>query len=218
VPLPLTLLLLVLAAIINLHCYNSYTEPPLLHTNAAAVHYRYYCVKLLLSTSVEWDAVSATARDFICSLLKREPSQRLTAPQALQHPWFAAAAALQKQALQGSSDSPAGTTAAAASGAAAGGTAAGAGAGAGATSTGNGELTMARINVRLRRFVGMNKLKKVALNVIAQQLTEAQIGHLRTMFEALDADGNGVISVQELQQVCVTRLDFIEVLTLHAWF
>jgi EF hand len=208
VPLPLTLLLLVLAAIINLHCYNSYTELPLLHTNAAAVHYRYYCFKLLLSTSVEWDAVSATARDFICSLLKREPSQRLTAPQALQHPWFAAAAALQMQALQGSSaaslssDSPTGTTAAAASGAAAG----GAGAGAGATTTGNGELTMARINVRLRRFVGMNKLKKVALNVIAQQLTEAQIGHLRTMFEALDADGNGVISVQELQQVCVTRL------------
>lgn len=38
---------------------------------------------------------------------------------------------------------------------------------------------MQRINHRLRRFVGMSKLKKVALNVIAQQLTEAEIGHLR---------------------------------------
>jgi serine/threonine protein kinase len=156
--------------------------------------------------------VSATARDFICSLLKREPSQRLTAPQALQHPWFAAAAALQKQAaLQGSTgaspggDSPNAPTAAStaiSSSTAAGATAAAASASAtSAGATGNGELTMERINVRLRRFVGMNKLKKVALNVIAQQLTEAQIGHLRTMFEALDADGNGVISVQELRQV-----------------
>ncbi|CAN0509700.1 unnamed protein product, partial [Ectocarpus sp. 12 AP-2014] len=42
-----------------------------------------------------------------------------------------------------------------------------------------GALANARINHRLRRFVRMSKLKKVALNVIAQQLTEAEIGHLR---------------------------------------
>lgn len=60
---------------------------------------------------------------------------------------------------------------------------------------------MQRINHRLRRFVGMSKLKKVALNVIAQQLTEAEIGHLRGVFERLDAEGNGVISVNELEQV-----------------
>jgi calcium-dependent protein kinase len=41
------------------------------------------------------------------------------------------------------------------------------------------DLVVPRLNHRLRRFVGMNKLKKVALNVIAQQLTEAEIGHLR---------------------------------------
>lgn len=41
------------------------------------------------------------------------------------------------------------------------------------------QVSMQRINHRLRRFVGMSKLKKVALNVIAQQLTEAEIGHLR---------------------------------------
>lgn len=43
----------------------------------------------------------------------------------------------------------------------------------------NGQVSMQRINHRLRRFVGMSKLKKVALNVIAQQLTEKEIGHLR---------------------------------------
>jgi calcium-dependent protein kinase len=151
--------------------------------------------------NAEWDAVSATARDFICSLLRKEPSERLTAPQALQHPWFATAAAASHNAAttaagtanSSSSDSPQQSSTA------------------GdqrpptvnVTPTNTGELTLERINVRLRRFVGMNKLKKVALNVIAQQLTEAQIGHLRTMFEALDADGNGVISVQELRQVCI---------------
>ncbi len=32
------------------------------------------------------------------------------------------------------------------------------------------------------RFIGMNKLKRVALNVIAQQLSEAQIGNMREVF------------------------------------
>ncbi len=31
----------------------------------------------------------------------------------------------------------------------------------------------------LRRFIGMNKLKRLALNVIAEQLTEADMGSLK---------------------------------------
>lgn len=38
---------------------------------------------------------------------------------------------------------------------------------------------MEGIKRRMQRFVHMNKLKKVALNVIAQSLTENEIGHLR---------------------------------------
>mmetsp|Transcript_9411 Transcript_9411/g.14440 ORF Transcript_9411/g.14440 Transcript_9411/m.14440 type:complete len:555 (-) Transcript_9411:311-1975(-) len=58
------------------------------------------------------------------------------------------------------------------------------------------------INTSLRRFVGMGKLKKVALNVIAHQLTEAEIGSLKQLFQQLDGDGNGVITVEELKEVC----------------
>lgn len=31
----------------------------------------------------------------------------------------------------------------------------------------------------LRRFIGMNKLKRLALNIIAEQLSEAEIGSLK---------------------------------------
>mmetsp|Transcript_22420 Transcript_22420/g.35199 ORF Transcript_22420/g.35199 Transcript_22420/m.35199 type:complete len:502 (-) Transcript_22420:256-1761(-) len=52
---------------------------------------------------------------------------------------------------------------------------------------------------RLKQFVGMNKLKRHALNIIANQLTEAEIGHLRKVFSAIDDDGNGVITLEELR-------------------
>jgi len=50
----------------------------------------------------------------------------------------------------------------------------------------------------MRRFMGMNKLKKVAINVIAQELTEEEIGSMKKVFESIDTDGNGTISVEEL--------------------
>ncbi|GMH78399.1 hypothetical protein TrLO_g2326, partial [Triparma laevis f. longispina] len=39
--------------------------------------------------SPEWDSISTKAKDFISNLLKKEPKQRLTAANALDHPWFA---------------------------------------------------------------------------------------------------------------------------------
>jgi len=38
--------------------------------------------------SPDWDGISDMAKEFICNLLKREPSQRLTASEALKHPWI----------------------------------------------------------------------------------------------------------------------------------
>jgi len=38
--------------------------------------------------SPDWDGISESAKDFICSLLKREPSKRLSAAEALKHPWI----------------------------------------------------------------------------------------------------------------------------------
>lgn len=50
----------------------------------------------------------------------------------------------------------------------------------------------------LRRFNGHNKLKKAALGVIADQLTEGEIRELRKTFREIDTDGNGVITMSEL--------------------
>lgn len=119
--------------------------------------------------SPEWDRISLEARDFIRSLLKMNPSERLTAEQALEHAWIVGEGGTTPPQV------PAPVEVA-------------------------GEM-VERINHRLRRFVGMGKLKKVALNVIAQHLTEAQIGHLRDVFQSLDADGNGSISVEELRNI-----------------
>jgi calcium-dependent protein kinase len=38
--------------------------------------------------SPDWDGISDSAKDFICNLLKRDPSKRSTAAQALSHPWI----------------------------------------------------------------------------------------------------------------------------------
>lgn len=106
--------------------------------------------------SPEWTSVSNEAKDLISKLLLVEPSKRLTAQEALRHPWLSGAA----------------------------------------PST---QLS-ANLNIftSLKRFTGHNKLKKAALGVIADQMTESEIAELKNQFMAIDADGNGVITVAEL--------------------
>ncbi|CAM9559159.1 unnamed protein product [Ectocarpus sp. 6 AP-2014] len=68
-----------------------------------------------------------------------------------------------------------------------------------------------QLSSRLRRFTGMSNLKRAALNVIANQLTEADIGHLRNAFREIDADNNGSICVDELKMVVKKEgLEYIE--------
>jgi len=38
--------------------------------------------------SPDWDDISAEAKGFICALLKKDSKERMTAAQALKHPWF----------------------------------------------------------------------------------------------------------------------------------
>lgn len=52
---------------------------------------------------------------------------------------------------------------------------------------------------KLRHFQSENKLKKAALNIIAGQLSEERISGLRRAFEALDANGDGQLSLAELK-------------------
>lgn len=106
--------------------------------------------------SPEWTYVSNEAKDFISNLLLLKPSQRLTAEEALRHPWLSGAAPTTDIPLN------------------------------------------SNIFTSLKRFTGHNKLKKAALGVIADQMTEGEIAELKKQFMAIDADGNGVITVAEL--------------------
>ncbi|KAL5983240.1 Calcium-dependent protein kinase 5 [Asimina triloba] len=52
---------------------------------------------------------------------------------------------------------------------------------------------------RLKQFSAMNKLKKMALRVIAESLSEEEIAGLREMFQTMDTDSSGAITYDELK-------------------
>ncbi|KAL9258791.1 Calcium-dependent protein kinase 4-like protein [Drosera capensis] len=52
---------------------------------------------------------------------------------------------------------------------------------------------------RLKNFSAMNKLKKMALRVIAESLSEEEIAGLKEMFTAMDTDNSGAITFEELK-------------------
>ncbi|XP_028092309.1 calcium-dependent protein kinase 4-like isoform X2 [Camellia sinensis] len=52
---------------------------------------------------------------------------------------------------------------------------------------------------RLKQFSAMNKLKKMALRVIAESLSEEEIAGLKEMFQAMDTDNSGAITFDELK-------------------
>ncbi|KAA8538629.1 hypothetical protein F0562_028177 [Nyssa sinensis] len=52
---------------------------------------------------------------------------------------------------------------------------------------------------RLKQFSVMNKLKKMALRVIAERLSEEEIGGLKQLFKMIDTDNSGTITFEELK-------------------
>ncbi|XP_010533815.1 PREDICTED: calcium-dependent protein kinase 19 [Tarenaya hassleriana] len=53
--------------------------------------------------------------------------------------------------------------------------------------------------LRMKQLRAMNKLKKLALKVIAQNIKEEEIKGLKTMFENMDTDKSGTITYEELK-------------------
>lgn len=47
--------------------------------------------------------------------------------------------------------------------------------------------------------MGTEKLKKLALTMIASQCSSKEIQHLKEVFQALDANGDGFLSIGELE-------------------
>ncbi|KAI3468666.1 hypothetical protein Pfo_025329 [Paulownia fortunei] len=52
---------------------------------------------------------------------------------------------------------------------------------------------------RMKQFHAMNKLKKVALKVIAENLSEEEIIGLKEMFKSMDTDNSGTVTFEELK-------------------
>ncbi|KAK8671509.1 hypothetical protein V6N13_038103 [Hibiscus sabdariffa] len=52
---------------------------------------------------------------------------------------------------------------------------------------------------RMKQFSAMNKLKKMALRVIAESLSEEEIAGLKEMFKMIDTDNSGQITFEELK-------------------
>jgi len=52
---------------------------------------------------------------------------------------------------------------------------------------------------RMKQFRAMNKLKKVALKVVAENLSDEEIMGLKEMFRSLDTDNSGTITLEELR-------------------
>lgn len=52
---------------------------------------------------------------------------------------------------------------------------------------------------RLKKFSAMNKIKKIAIRVIAESLSEEEIAGLKEMFKMIDTDSSGHITLEELK-------------------
>lgn len=122
--------------------------------------------------SPEWDEISASAKEFVMSLLQKDPLKRPTAAEALKHKWF-------KEQLEINHDSAnKGRHVPVRSDSSLG-------------STRTGEFT---------KYLALQKLKKAAFGYIASNLTHAEVGALEDQFRAIDKHNHGYITLTELDE------------------
>lgn len=107
-----------------------------------------------------WPSISEGAKDLIRKMLSLNPEQRITASEALRHPWIREDGVAPTKPIAGAS----------------------------------------LVQFRLKQFAAMNKLKKLAIRIIAEKLSEDEIGALQTSFAEMDRDNDGTISFEELRE------------------
>jgi len=118
--------------------------------------------------SPEWDTISDAAKDFVCCLLKLDPSKRLTASQALQHKWIRNQVRRRTSIIKHDNER----------------------------------------SKPFQQFMGLNKLKKKALSYIATNLTEKEIGDLAALFQKLDENGDGKLTLTAFEEALASSEDF----------
>ncbi|CAD7696382.1 unnamed protein product [Ostreobium quekettii] len=107
--------------------------------------------------SEPWPKVSWDAKSCVRRMLTRDPQQRATVKEVLEHAWV-------KE--DGAPDAPLGNA----------------------------------VVDRIKGFTAMNRLKREALKVMASHLPAEEIAGLKVVFEEMDANNNGSITVEELRE------------------
>uniref|UniRef100_A0A7S1WRZ1 Non-specific serine/threonine protein kinase n=2 Tax=Alexandrium catenella TaxID=2925 RepID=A0A7S1WRZ1_ALECA len=113
----------------------------------------------------EWDGVSSLAKALLRRMLAKEPGNRLSAGEALQHEWFREPAAPRV----GEAGHPCGS---------------------------------GRIAQNLRDFSSLGDFQKAALRLAAYRLDDDHVQEHRSAFRALDANGDGRLTLEELKDGC----------------
>jgi len=65
---------------------------------------------------------------------------------------------------------------------------------------GKSDILKADFGKKLRDFRGVAKLKKVALTMIATQMSDKEVSELKATFEAMDANNDGTLTIQEITE------------------
>lgn len=63
----------------------------------------------------------------------------------------------------------------------------------------------------MRKFAAMNKLKKAALLAVARAMNQEQIQGLKELFQRIDKDSSGTITVEELRDALTEMGDEVTV-------
>ena len=109
----------------------------------------------------DWENISDEAKDLVSKLLEFNSDKRITAAEALNHPWLKLE--LKSQLTKVQMD--------------------------------------AKIFKLIKNFKTTSRLRKEALKVMVNFLSDADIKNLKEAFRYIDKDNSGMISVQELQHV-----------------
>ncbi|CEM05156.1 unnamed protein product [Vitrella brassicaformis CCMP3155] len=125
-----------------------------------------------------WKSVSFEAKDFVRKCLSMDPTRRMTAKQALKHPWMAT---MSRHDLKRVESVDADNAAAP-----------------------GGELKNAL--QAIKNFSGMKRLKRACMTVMAYALTSDEIDEVRNLFFAFDKGKTGTITLEDFKSVCLEHL------------
>lgn len=124
--------------------------------------------------SPDWDDISNNAKDFICAMLRRDPSKRLSAAKALEHPWI--------REMTGR-ETPPKTK---------------------GHRKQRTSIAFASRSIAFMKYRDMQKLKKAALGWLAMNSTNDDITALKDIFKKIDVNNDGTITLEELDECLKT--------------